>query len=119
MAAFCAIGTAAALGSQHLIFRTAPASVPRFEIPLDPDVNGPDVDAGIAGMEEPLPGIKPEKLDSFSRHNSETAALAPAAFSAATLFAFGAVVILSQRNLRARPGRRRRGKHFLRPMAFL
>ena len=86
----------------------------RFEIPLDPDVHGPEVDSA----DERLVSMTPEKLEAFSGH-PETTALAPAAFSAVTLFAFGAVVILSQRNLRAQPGGRRRVKRLMRPMACL
>ena len=87
-------------------------SVPLFEIPLDPDLAGPAVEAAQ------LPGFKADSL-SAGAQAPRRPALVPMTFSSLTLLAFGSVLIVSRRNLRIKPGRRRVRRYVTRPMAYL
>jgi hypothetical protein len=114
LAAFCACAAAAPLSSrqqQHFIIRAAPVAVPLFEIPLDPDLAGPDVEAAE------LPGFKPDSLAPGAQTPAQPA-LVPATFSSLTLLAFGCVLIVSRRNLKIKPGRRRVRRYVTRLMAY-
>ena len=113
LAAFCACAAAAPLSSQpqHFILRPAPVAVPLFDIPLDPDINGPSVEPAE------LPGFKSERFTPPAQ-SPAVPALMPATFSSLTLLAFGCVLIVTRRSLR-KLDRRGCRRYATRPMAYL
>ncbi len=115
MAALCALATAAPLGSQpHVIHPTHPAA-PRFEIPLDPDLNA------AAFNRDEVPGLPAEAILAAAPPPSSSSErlFVAIAFSSATLLALAGVFLVTSRNLRTRPGRRKRLQYSSRTMAPL
>lgn len=116
-AALCALAPAAPLGSQP--HRSNPsgdrALVTLYEIPSDAEFNS----AALSG--DQFPGLRPEAIVAAQSRSGSVPEqnLAPYAFSFATLLALGSVLLISVRNLKSRPGRRKRLEYSCRPMAPL